>query len=156
MSRIGSCIYGLLLRMHPPAFREEFGREMALDFEDAAQSQPLAALYWDGIISFARQWTVRAFSEAIERRARRHPSLLAGQYVMVSSGGLTLFDLVRGMTLSVMLFSAVGFAVTNDAGYRRAVERRARHGSMHLPVSQGRFERMALSRSEGRCLNSEA
>ena len=45
--------------MHPAAFREEFGFEMAMDFEDASRDRKAGPLYWDGVVSLGRQWMLR-------------------------------------------------------------------------------------------------
>ncbi|HEY1743206.1 MAG TPA: TIGR03435 family protein [Granulicella sp.] len=114
-------LYGVIVRLHPADFRNEFGREMTLDFEDALESTGFAALYFDALLSLGRQWTVRAFPSAEEQGYVTRPSLLAGQYVMVSPGGPSLFELARASVLATMLFFAIGFsatisnkAITND------------------------------------------
>ena len=114
-------LYGVIVRLHPADFRNEFGREMRLDFEDALERTGFAALYFDALLSLGRQWTVRAFPSAEEQGYATRPSLLAGQYVMVSPGGPSLFELARASVLAAMLFFAIGFsatisnkAITND------------------------------------------
>ena len=114
-------LYRVIVRLHPADFRNEFGREMRLDFEDALERTGFAALYFDALLSLGRQWTVRAFPSPEEQGYVTRPSLLAGQYVMVSPGGPTLFELARASVLATMLFFAIGFsatisnkAITND------------------------------------------
>jgi len=121
MNNLQCRLYGVLVRLHPAAFRNEFGREMRLDFEDALERSGFAALCLDALLSLGRQWTVRAFPGAEEHGCVARPSLLAGQYVMVSPGGPTLFELARASVVATTLFFAIGFsatisnkAITND------------------------------------------
>jgi hypothetical protein len=99
-------LYNSVLKLHPAAFRNEFANEMVLDFEDALHSYSLAALYLDALISLARQWMLNLFVESAEQRSVGRISLLAGHYVMVPQGELTLLELMRGLVLSVLLFTA--------------------------------------------------
>ena len=105
-------LYGVIVRLHPADFRNEFGREMRLDFEDALERTGFAALCLDALQSLGRQWTVRAFPSAEEHGYATQPSLLAGQYVMVSPGGPTLFELARASVVATTLFFAIGLSAT--------------------------------------------
>lgn len=49
-------LYILLLRLHPPAFRQRFGDEMLGIFDESPEKTPLLA---DGLVSLFRQWTLR-------------------------------------------------------------------------------------------------
>lgn len=51
--------YGFLIRLHPAEFRERFGEEMELVFEEAAHSWGVAALLFDAATSLLRQWFLR-------------------------------------------------------------------------------------------------
>ena len=120
MNNLQCRLYVVLVRLHPADFRNEFGREMRLDFEDALESNGFAALCLDALLSLGRQWTVRAFPGAEEQGSVTRQALLAGQYVMASQEGPTLFELARASVLATMLF-AIGFsatisnkAITND------------------------------------------
>src|SRR5258708_14477161 len=108
MNNLQRRLYGVIVRLHPAAFRNEFGREMMIDFEDALASNGFEALCLDGLLSLGRQWAVCAFPGAAEQEHITRQSLLAGQYVTVSQGCLTMFDLARASVLSVMLFLAIG------------------------------------------------
>ena len=109
MSVLERKVYGLILRMHPAAFRNEFGREMALDFEDARKSHGLMTLYWDAVASLARQWMTGG-SAQVERGGIQRPSLLNGQYVMICQDEMTPLELVRGLILSVTFLTLCAFA----------------------------------------------
>jgi uncharacterized protein (TIGR03435 family) len=112
-------LYGLILRMHPAEFRREFGREMALDFEDVRKDRGFTSVLCDAFLSLARQWGVQLLREPeVEQAASRHP-LLAGQYVMISQGHLTTFDFARASVLAVLLFGSLGYA--GMAGRRAAI-----------------------------------
>jgi hypothetical protein len=52
--------YRFLLWLHPPVFRREFAGEMLWIFDQAAESQGTAALFFDGLGSLARQWLLRS------------------------------------------------------------------------------------------------
>jgi len=52
-------LYQLVLRAHPPYFRQRFAEEMQSIF-DQAESRPAAAgLLADAVLSLLRQWSVR-------------------------------------------------------------------------------------------------
>jgi hypothetical protein len=49
-------LYILLLRLHPPTFRQRFGDEMLGIFDESPEKTSLLA---DGLVSLFRQWTLR-------------------------------------------------------------------------------------------------
>jgi len=53
-------LYGLLLWLHPPAFRSEFGGEMLWIFDETRGAAARAMLFSDALISLARQWLLRS------------------------------------------------------------------------------------------------
>jgi len=151
MTHLQRRIYGAVIRLHPAAFREEFGSEMAHDCEDALQARGFAALLGDAIVSLGRQWKARALApREAEQPVTSHP-FLAGQYFMVDQGRLTVFDLACASVLSAMLFFAVGFAANlpnqRAAANLQAVESshdggidNARHNPSFAASNQGRRE----------------
>jgi hypothetical protein len=52
---IRSC-YEVIIHLHPPAFRRQFGAEMLSAFEDASETAGSAFLLTDGAISVLRHW----------------------------------------------------------------------------------------------------
>jgi hypothetical protein len=52
---VRSC-YKIIIHLHPPAFRRQFGAEMLSVFEDASEAAGSAFLLTDGAISLLRQW----------------------------------------------------------------------------------------------------
>jgi hypothetical protein len=52
--------YRCLLWLHPPVFRREYAGEMLWIFDQAAASQRVNTLLFDGLVSLARQWLLRS------------------------------------------------------------------------------------------------
>lgn len=52
-------IYRLLIGLHPCDFRDRFGDEMELIFEEAANSWGAVTLLFDAAASLLRQWFLR-------------------------------------------------------------------------------------------------
>jgi hypothetical protein len=51
--------YRCLVRLHPPAFRQQFAAEMLWIFEEAASAGGVFPFFADGLVSLARQWLIR-------------------------------------------------------------------------------------------------
>ncbi len=51
--------YQSLLCLHPPRFRERYAEEMKWIFDETANAKERAFLFYDGLISLARQWVMR-------------------------------------------------------------------------------------------------
>ena len=51
--------YHSLLYLHPPRFRERYAEEMTWIFDETASAKERAFLFYDGLISLARQWVMR-------------------------------------------------------------------------------------------------
>src|ERR1700729_345723 len=73
-------LYASLLKLHPPAFRRQFGGEMLWIFDEARVSEGAFVLLLDLLISVTRQWLLRSgvWKVAIA---------LAGAAVQVTAGG---------------------------------------------------------------------
>jgi len=89
----------------------------------------LAALYREALISLTQQWMLHVFVESAEQRSVGRMSLLAGQYVIVSQGGLTPLELMRGLVLSVLLFTA--FCSTESPARSETFRLQPGHPAMH-------------------------
>jgi uncharacterized protein (TIGR03435 family) len=111
MSGLQRRLYKAIVRIHPADFRDEFGREMMLDFEDAVHTYGLGCLWRDGLWSLVRQWSARILSGGPEPSSTPRPSLLAGQYVMICEERLTMIELGRGLIGSVMLLALCLFGL---------------------------------------------
>jgi hypothetical protein len=53
-------LYQSLLWLHPPRFRERYAEEMTWIFDETAPPKERAFLFYDGLVSLARQWVVRS------------------------------------------------------------------------------------------------
>jgi uncharacterized protein (TIGR03435 family) len=115
MSKLQRRIYSALLRLHPAAFRRQFGRDMARDCEDAIRDRGFAALIGDAFLSLARQWQSRALTgpePEMEPAVAGHP-FLSGRYIVVThSSSLTAFDLASASLLSLALLLTIGYAAS--------------------------------------------
>jgi uncharacterized protein (TIGR03435 family) len=144
-------LYGLILRMHPAAFRREFGREMALDFEDVRKDRGFTSVLGDACLSLARQWGLQLLHEPeVEQAASRHP-LLAGQYVMISQGHLTAFDFARASVLAALLFGSLGYA--GMASRRAAIGFGPTDGGQGAPGRRLSFDNASVQQNVTRSWN---
>jgi hypothetical protein len=73
--------YRTLLRLHPAPFRTGFAGEMLWIFDEASASQGVCSLFFDALISLARQWVLRSGSWKIG-------VAILGAFLQVSLGGL--------------------------------------------------------------------
>ena len=103
---------GILLRLHPRAFRERFGEEMRVDYEEMmAGSGATLKLSADLLRSLMRQWTSMV-GEWIWPGTVARPVFPTGQYAVEFQAPMTPMELLRGFGMSVLLFSA--FWLTED------------------------------------------
>ena len=96
----------LLLRLHPPTFRERFADEMLLDYEELWQSHGGLRLTSDLLFSLVRQWGAVLSTQMLPRVAAPRPAFLAGDARLGVPAALGPVALARGFALSVFLFSA--------------------------------------------------
>lgn len=129
MENLGRRGYLLILRLHPAAFRHEFAREMALDFEASLQSYGLAHLLADAIRSLIRQWFSDLGSVEPAPIPLTQHSLLAGRYVIVYDRSVTSFELGLG------LVAAVSQVVLCSLALSRSPEHLYRLPSVHAATS---------------------
>jgi hypothetical protein len=73
-------LYVSLLKLHPPAFRRQFGGEMLWIFDEARLSEGAFVLLLDLLISVTRQWLLRSGVWKVA-------FALAGAVVQVMAGG---------------------------------------------------------------------
>ena len=113
MSALQCNLYRAVIRLHPAAFRTQFGREMALDFNDALAHRGFVPLLADALLSLARQWSACLLPPPELQSPSPSRPLLAGQYLAVDQGSpLTPFDLILASILSVLLLLTIGFAAS--------------------------------------------
>lgn len=112
MSPLQRQVYRAIVRLHPRAFRHEFGREMLLDFEEAASTHTFTALCLDALLSFSRQWAISLASSDAEIVAPHTPSLLAGNYVVIRDRSLSAMEWTRGLLVSIAILASCAFMFT--------------------------------------------
>jgi len=112
VQNLGQRIYRLVLRLHPAAFRHEFAREMALDFDAALQGYGLAHLLVDAAGSLVRQWSSEITSVHTHPVSVPQPSLLAGSYVMACDRSFTTLELGLGLVAAVTQVALCSFALS--------------------------------------------
>jgi uncharacterized protein (TIGR03435 family) len=109
-------VYCAIISLHPASFRNQFGRDMARDFDDALEQRGFAPLFGDAVLSLARQWKASAFNgpeldPALAQPIPGHP-FLSGEYLAADCGRLTLFDWTSASVLSILLLLTIGFAAS--------------------------------------------
>jgi len=115
-------LYRLIVRLHPAAFREEFGREMLLDFEESLTHEGAARIFFDALLSVVRQWARCAVSGGADRTCEAQASLLAGQYAPLRDQPLNVLELSRGLMASLMLVGLCGYWLSHGASRIRSFD----------------------------------
>jgi uncharacterized protein (TIGR03435 family) len=133
MSDVQRRLYSVALRMHPAEFRFEFGREMALDFEEALQFYGRGRLWRDVLWSLVRQWSAQMLTDASDPIAAPRASLLEGDYVMIRDKPFTALELLRGAVASGTLLALCAFGI--DAGPRHATDRSVVYAASATPAT---------------------
>ncbi|WP_213806277.1 TIGR03435 family protein [Granulicella sp. dw_53] len=109
--------YRLLLRLHPAAFRDEFAREMELDFEEALHTYGPTRLFLDAVGSLARQWSTSISFAPPNPVSPPRSSLLAGYYVTVRDSAFTPVELGLGLIASTSQLTLCLFALSAGSGH---------------------------------------
>jgi uncharacterized protein (TIGR03435 family) len=121
-------LYECIVKMHPAAFRDEFGSEMVLDFEEGTARLGFARLYTDALISLGRQWLRDAVSGGFDRVAEP-PTLLDGAYGMIRDPRMTAVEWCRGLIASTAMIGlctywlGAGSRLPRDTGLVYAARR---------------------------------
>ena len=144
MTNLQRRIYAAMVGLHPSDFRDRFGREMILDFEDGSGSHHVANFYLDALQSVVRQWASHLSPSTLEPLPAQ-ASLLSGQYVSMSQQSPSLFELVRASCMATLLFVSIGFA----AAPRLRVERMANVGTVSKSAASARYLVRPASRRAG-------
>src|ERR1043166_587043 len=116
--------YRCLVRLHPRAFREEFGEEMLWIFEEAEMTHGATRLLTDGLVSLIRQWIVRPHGSRVKMRelsavTSAGSDVFAWDHIGVPDARLPFTYLVRGALISLAMFAAVWLAAS-QAVHRRS------------------------------------
>jgi len=110
-------LYRWLLWLHPPLFRRQFAGEMLWIFDQSADSQGVCALFFDGLISLARQWLLRSGSWKVAAG-------IAGGLVQVTAGGLgmLLFGHAQAAHIAGVELRGAHIAVLSNPGMPIAMD----------------------------------
>jgi len=116
-------LYRCVLRLHPPAFRERFADEMLSIFDHClgrpglgglGLGRPTAlSLFADGLLSLARQWTLRPEFLHDVAPAPAHQPAMDGIPLFLSLNPFRprAAAVIHGLLLSVAVFSLTCFAI---------------------------------------------
>src|SRR5258705_255544 len=111
--------YRCMVRLHPRAFREQFGQEMMWIFEEAAETHGAFRLLSDGIVSLARQWVFRPRSLEVRVTVgavstSRETAWFAWDHINASPSRLSARRWLQGGVVSLALFAGAWLAVTQS------------------------------------------
>ncbi|HEY6266817.1 MAG TPA: serine hydrolase domain-containing protein [Candidatus Acidoferrum sp.] len=106
-------LYRLLLKLHPPAFRERFAEEMLWIFDEAAATQGVPRLFADAFVSLMRQWVVRpeSWHTPLAAVARPVSGVSSGFFnwrpFEEAESGLPFYRWMQGGVISLGMLSVV-------------------------------------------------
>jgi len=105
-------LYRLLLKLHPPAFRERFAAEMLWIFDEAAATQGVPRLFADAFVSLLRQWIVRPESWHMPLAAAVPPAagstrFFSWEHFEFAEQRLPFHRFLQGAVISLGLLSVV-------------------------------------------------
>jgi uncharacterized protein (TIGR03435 family) len=108
-------LYAAIIRLHPADFRNRFGPEMLLDFEDASATHHPVNLHLDALQSMMRQWASQLLPPTPESLSTQ-AALLTGQYASLAQPNPSAFELLRASCIATLIFFSIGFAAAPDLG----------------------------------------
>lgn len=85
--------YRLLLRLHPPAFRERFAGEMLWVFDQSAVGGGTMRLMTDGCVSLAKQWMA---ADTVPRKQ-------TAPFQYVPAGSLSAVHVTQAAVVAILL-----------------------------------------------------
>ena len=88
--------FRLILQLHPASFRERFGQEMMLDYQDALGSHSGFHLSLDLLHSLMRQWSAALVSVIWSDATPSRSAFLSGQNALDFQTPLSPYELSRG------------------------------------------------------------
>src|SRR5258708_17417309 len=101
--------YLCIVRLHPHAFRDQFGEEMMWTFEQAVETHGAFRLLGDGLVSLTRQWVFRprswgvAMTEAVPYTSAEI-ELFAWEHINASPAPLPAGRWMQGSLILLALF----------------------------------------------------
>jgi len=108
MSRL---LYRWLLRLHPAAFRREFGDEMLWIFDEVAAVKSMTPLFADVTASLARQWLMRSWHGAEGgSMVRAGNGVFAWEHIAMPEPGLPFSRMVQGGVAALGFMAVLSFA----------------------------------------------
>ncbi len=108
-------LYRALLRLHPKSFRDRFGDEMLLAFDDVRVSHGATRLLADQIASLSRQWT-RTTPPTLAATSAAGPV-----FHIFEPRPLPPFAIIAGGTAAVLLLFTVQFATNHWTSFHLTV-----------------------------------
>ena len=107
-------LYRYLLRLHPKAFRQRYGREMLWIFDESSGVTDRGSLFVDGMVSLVRQWLARPANwkegDVVTPAVRNVDGV--PMFQMVESTGPRSAALLNGMVLSVGVFGTLAIVIS--------------------------------------------
>lgn len=129
-------LYSLLIRLHPPHFREQFGPEMMAIFEQASGSH--WDLIADAFASLFRQWTFRPQPVEV-------PAESASLFMSLEPYRMQSSAFVHGGVATLALFAGVIFLIDHPGKAQHWLVGMRRAAESLLPTSRSSLERAQLN-----------
>jgi hypothetical protein len=112
-------LYHLLVRLHPQGFRDRFGNEMLLIYDDVSDSRGRASLFADAILSAFRQHVLRGGACIAASTLRHNPHggpLFAG----IENSRPSLLILTNGCAATALAWLGLSFMMAPARDHRIA------------------------------------
>jgi D-alanyl-D-alanine carboxypeptidase len=110
--RVTRSLYRCILRLHPAAFRREFGDEMLWIFDEERAKRSVVALYADAFASLGRQWLLRGAGP----QAAANPApvaageLFAWEHIGLPETWLPISRIAQGGAVTTVFLIVLAFA----------------------------------------------
>jgi hypothetical protein len=106
-------LYKCVLRLHPPGFRKRFAAEMLSIFDHTAGKRAALLLFADGVLSLARQWTLRPefWTEVPPAQAQQSVTEGIPSFHTLDAFRPRASAVIHGLVLSTALFCVTCFAI---------------------------------------------
>jgi hypothetical protein len=106
-------LYRVIIRFHPPSFRERFGDEMLSIFESTKGASARFGLLFDCLISSTRQWVLRPDFQAEGASAISAPDSIPS-FTTLDGFRPRTSAVIDGVVLSAALFVLTCFAIRDS------------------------------------------